>query len=356
VTNSTLYTQSIQIILANQAPSGAYVASPNFPNYRYCWYRDATYTAYAMDLVGQADSANRFYAWAAQAILAHADRAQRAVMLARQGAELDGKAVLHTRYTLDGKEAAGDEWPNFQLDGFGTWLWGLAEHARINPQGLTSEMKKAARLTADYLEALWRRPCFDCWEEFNNQIHPYTLAAIYGGLHAYTRLSGEDYQPTLEAIRIFVQTEAGRDGYFVKHLGTSMVDASLLGVAVPYRLVPPGDQRMAATVQRIAADLQNGGVHRYPEDTYYGGGEWVLLAGWLGWYYAETGQLTAAKELLEWIELQAAPDGSLPEQVPQHLIDPGSYQPWVARWGPIANPLLWSHAKYLILHHALQLA
>jgi len=28
-------------------------------------------------------------------------------------------------------------------------------------------------------------------------------------------------------------------------------------------------------------------MHRYADDTYYGGGEWVLLATWLGWYYVE---------------------------------------------------------------------
>ena len=30
----------------------------------------------------------------------------------------------------------------------------------------------------------------------------------------------------------------------------------------------------------------NGGVYRYREDVYYGGGEWILLSAWLGWYYS----------------------------------------------------------------------
>jgi len=45
--------RSIDIILQNQASSGAYLASPNFPNYRFCWFRDGSFTAYAMDLIGE---------------------------------------------------------------------------------------------------------------------------------------------------------------------------------------------------------------------------------------------------------------------------------------------------------------
>ena len=34
----------------------------------------------------------------------------------------------------------------------------------------------------DYLAALWQLPCYDCWEEFPDRVHPHTLAAIYAGL------------------------------------------------------------------------------------------------------------------------------------------------------------------------------
>lgn len=78
-----------------------------------------------------------------------------------------------------------------------------------------------------------------------------------------------------------------------------------------------------------------------------------MLAGWLGWYYAEVGEYNRAQELLTWMEAQADAKGYLPEQVPASLIDPAFYTPWLERWGPIAKPLLWSHAKYIILYHAL---
>jgi GH15 family glucan-1,4-alpha-glucosidase len=94
-------------------------------------------------------------------------------------------------------------------------------------------------------------------------------------------------------------------------------------------------------------------VHRYLADTYYGGGEWLLLSAWLGWYYAEQGQREKAVSLLRWIEAQADDEGNLPEQVSTHVLAPQCLATWKARWGPIASPLLWSHAMYLILRRAL---
>ena len=56
-----LYRRSIQIILENQSGSGAYIASPHFPTYHYCWFRDGAFCAYAMDLAGERESAARFH-------------------------------------------------------------------------------------------------------------------------------------------------------------------------------------------------------------------------------------------------------------------------------------------------------
>jgi GH15 family glucan-1,4-alpha-glucosidase len=346
---SSLSERSVEIILRNQGSSGAYVASPNFPTYQYCWFRDGSFIAYAMDLAGQAGSAARFHAWAAGAIIARADLVRRAVQKARRGEPLTGLDILHTRYTLDGQEAPGEAWPNFQLDGFGTWLWALGEHARLDGGALPPACLLAAGLVADYLAALWTQPCYDCWEEFPDKMHAHTLAAIYGGLHAYSRLADTDLAPTLTAIRRFIFDHLRLDGRFVKYAGSTAVDASLLGLATPYRVVEPGHPIMRATVAQIEADLDcGGGLHRYAADTYYGGGEWVLLTAWLAWYYAELGDVAKAQVALAWVEAQADERGQLPEQVPGNLNDPSFLRPWQARWGAIASPLLWSHAEYLI--------
>lgn len=349
-----LLNKSIQIILHNQSPSGAYLASPDFPTYHYSWFRDGAFIAYAMDLVGEHASAARFHDWAAGVVNQHAKVARRAVRLAKNGEPLGANDFLHTRYTVGGEEAGGEEWPNFQLDGFGTWLWALGEHLCQTGSALPPAWRQAAGLAADYLAALWQRPCFDCWEEYPEHVHPHTLAAIYGGLQGHAALSGHDHHGTLHDIAEYLQKRAITGGHFVKYIGSDTVDASLIGLATPYRVVDPVDPLMRQTIACIESTLvRGGGVHRYPADSYYGGGEWVLLAAWLGWYYCEIGEFDRARSILAWIEAQADENGHLPEQVPLTLNDPNNYLPWVRRWGPVANPLLWSHAKYIILRAKL---
>ena len=50
-----------------------------------------------------------------------------------------------------------------------------------------------------------------------------------------------------------------------------VVDASLLGLAIPYALVTSDDVRMQASVARIEADLhrKGGGLHRYAWDSLW---------------------------------------------------------------------------------------
>ena len=345
--------QSISIILEHQAPSGAYIASPNFGNYDYCWFRDSAYIAYAMDLHGEHESAARFHAWATRVIGPRAEVVERAVSKIQAGESLGERDILHTRYTVDG-EASGNDWPNFQLDGFGTWLWSLREHVRLSGTALTPAQRGVAALIVDYLSSLWRQSCFDLWEEFPQEVHAYTLGTIYGGLRSYALLTSEDVGRTLAEIHRTLTSDLVHAGRFVKFLGTEQVDASLVGLTTPHRVVEPTDGRMQATIQSIERDLRRGGgVHRYAGDTYYGGGEWILLTAWLGWYYAECGDYESARSLLTWVEAQADEAGALPEQIPQTLNEPAQLEAWHRKWGESARTLLWSHAMYLVLVHAL---
>ena len=108
--------------------------------------------------------------------------------------------------------------------------------------------------------------------------------------------------------------------------------------------------QMKDALRAVARDLDaDGGVHRFTADVFYGGGQWILLSALLGWNLAVAGDTAGAWRLLRWIADQATPDGDLPEQVAHHLLHPGSRDEWIARWGTVATPLLWSHGMYLIL-------
>lgn len=110
------------------------------------------------------------------------------------------------------------------------------------------------------------------------------------------------------------------------------------------------EQIIINTISEIENTLYwNGGVHRYPEDTYYGGGEWPLLSCWLGLYYLEIKEIDKAEHIIEWVESQVNPNGELPEQILGHTNKPEHIIEWENKWGQVATPLLWSHAMYLIL-------
>lgn len=350
-----LFWRSAEIIERSQAPSGAFPACPTFPTYRYSWFRDGAFIAHGLDAAGRHGPAEAFHRWAASTILRHQEEAQAAV--SEPPWEGQPARFLHTRYTVEG-EAGEEEWSNFQLDGLGAWLWSLAEHVRHSGRQPSEPELEAQRLVVGYLDALWQRPCYDLWEEFPEERHTYTLGALAGGLQAAGRWE-ERAGLLAERIRREIH-ELGTDGRaFVKFLGRSGVDASLVGLGTPYEIVGPDHPLYVETLRRIREELRGplGGLRRYPQDTYYGGGEWVLLTAWWGWQQARAGQLGPAREALRWVEAQADPEsGELPEQVGGETLDPARHAEWVERWGPPARPLLWSHAMHLILVQALRKA
>lgn len=371
-----LVQRSIEIILANQAASGAYVASPNFPTYHYCWLRDGSFIAYAVDRTGEHASARRFFEWVDRTICSYDHKVDLIEQALANGHTLSDGDFLHTRYTLDGKEGVDTGWGNFQIDGYGTWLWALAEHVAANPDpDWLRGLAPSIRITVRYLCMVWRLPNYDCWEENPEYIHPYSLGAVYGGLHSVRRLAlaaGLDLDQeladrTADEIRNFVTRYGTAQGKLVKHiqpgdlhaeprpLPSTGVDSSLIALGTPYGLLASDHPFLRETMGWIERDLHRpgGGVYRYREDTYFGGGEWILLAAWLGWHYARTGEPEKAAALSAWIETQADAAGNLPEQVSEHVLAPEYYPIWLERWGPVATPLLWSHAMYLVLRSEL---
>lgn len=345
-----LLQRSIDVIRAGQSPTGAYIASPNFATYHYSWLRDGAFIAYGMDRAGQHDSARAFHGWIDRTLSCLAHKVELLEARAAAGEEIHPSEWLHCRYTLDGHEGT-DEWGNFQLDGYGAWLWSLCEHAWMTGNvALLAEFKATIDLVVRYLTAFWDRPNYDSWEEHGDHVHPSTLACLYGGLKA---INLHRHDPAIDRtaaeIKAYVLDHFVHDGRLTKFADGRSVDANLLWVAVPFGLLDPQDPIMVETVAELERRCVTGGVHRYPEDTYYGGGEWLLLTAWLGWYYLQVGQGARAVELLRWIEEQADENGDMTEQVSVRVNAPDMVQPWVERWGPVAKPLLWSHAMYLVL-------
>jgi GH15 family glucan-1,4-alpha-glucosidase len=296
--------RSVDVIHEGQASSGAYVACPTFEPYRFCWLRDGSFIADAMSRVGDVDSAEAFHAWVTRVVLARRDRER-----------------LDARYTLDGDDDTG-EWPHLQHDGWGLWLWALREHS-LRHRCDTEPYAEAAEHVASYLVHVMHEPCTDWWEE-RVGIHAATLACLGAGL---------------ESDELKAQALARAD----ERVDASLLALDFLGVPAPH------------LVRRVEHELVSpgAGIHRHLEDTYYGGGEWLLLTAFLGLTQLGEGRSREAAAALEWVAGHAVEDGLLPEQSQDHLLSPSTWGFWVAKWGPPPCPLLWSHAMYLTLAHEL---
>lgn len=289
ISTTELRRRSVETILAGQSREGGYVASPTFPPYAFSWLRDGSFIADAMSRVGELESAEAFFGWAARIV--------------EDGLGFDA------RYTLDGRPDES-EWPHRQPDGWGLWLWAMRTHCARH--GRPHRWGTAAAATERHLQAVREQPCVDWWEE-REGVHAATLACIAAGLDDDLDLSAA--VDRLDASLLVLP-----------FLGFGPVDVS--------PLVSPG-----------------GGVHRHLDDTFYGGGEWLLLTAMLGLAEPER-----ATECLAWVEAHANADGTLPEQSQDHLLAPHMLQPWIDKWGPPPCPLLWAHAMFLTLAHEVESA
>jgi isomaltose glucohydrolase len=351
----SLVRHSVAVIEKNQAKTGAYIASPAFPVYRYCWFRDGAFIADAMSRAGRVTSAEAFFGWCARILTDRAGMIREQIEARRRGEPIATSELLHCRYTVDGSEAP-EEWWNFQLDGYGGWLWALGQHAQRHAVQV-DRYAQATALCAQYLTAFWAEPSYDWWEENTGHQHTSTLAAIAAGLRAAAASELLDAQLRADAsgaaneIASEVRTRAVSAGRLTKWLDGDGIDASLVACATPFRLFEPDDSLVIETVRMIEQTLRTaeGGVHRHPDDSYFGGGEWLLLSAFLGWYYQDVGRVEDARAQLDWIVAQATANGDLPEQVDTNMLVPEAKETWEQRWGSVATPLLWSHAMLLTL-------
>lgn len=354
-----LLTRSRDVILSLQLPNGAFPASPTFSAYQgYCWFRDGAFIADGLSADGSVDSPTAFFSWCATVLDRYTPQIEEIIARAEAGDPVPGSQMLPARYTFDGGLGA-DDWTDFQLDGYGTWIWALDEHVRrhgVDP----SPFAAAVAITVRYLLSSWQRSCYDWWEEHAEQVHVSTLGCIVAGLRSAVSLGVLDDVLASRAaqgaddVLAFILERGVHDGRLVKWIGNPDVDASLSALFAPLRVFDPASDLATETLAAIGRDLEvDGGVYRFRADTFFGGGRWPLLSCFKGLAHAARGEREEAQRLLAWAVAQATDTLDLPEQVSDRLLDPSMEEYWINRWGPVATPLLWSHAMVLRLNAEL---
>jgi GH15 family glucan-1,4-alpha-glucosidase len=334
--------RSVESILRLQSDNGAIIASPDFTQYHFCWLRDASFIAYALDRAGEHEASARYHSWVNSAVRGIADVIDGVIAKRVQGEDLSPLEMPPARFALDGSTVI-DDWPNFQIDGYGTWLWSLGQHLNVTEAArVPDELRDSVQRVAHYLSTFAFSNCWDVWEENGDAQHTSTLASVYGGLTSAGRLLGDaQYVKRADEVRA--------------RLVDGDVDASTLWLTSPFGVVEANDEYFAKTVLLIEDRLTlKGGIRRYPTDVYFGSGAWPVLTGTLGWHYVSVGNFEGAERCREWIASHFDESGRLGEQFDGEERDYEHYHEWVLRWGLPAQDLAWSHAMFVILSLELE--
>jgi len=360
------FNRSLLILpLLSDPKEGSFVAAPEFDpefelsgGYGYCWNRDAAETVLALLNAGYPDFCVRFFRWC------------------RKTQMSDGS--WFQRYWLDG--SLGSSWGNFssstQIDETGSTLFAMDGYYRsLEPALRTAFLNEIWPSVLPAAEYLMRRsigglhqPCTCIWESYKG-IFTYTSAAIYGGLTGAASMAagyGEQELANrwLERARLIKEATIREfwlpEGYFARGMVDGRldpeIDASILGVFVPFNMLSAEDEKeremILSTIRSIEKKLGapvNGhiGIKRYENDNYIEGNPWVVTTLWLSkallalagtehrrgddehcWkMWAE------ALEYIKWSLKGTTSAGLLPEQVDKHTGRPA--------W---AIPLSWSCA------------
>lgn len=265
----------------NCAPTGAIIAAPttSLPeivggdanwDYRYCWVRDATLALEALSLVGHDEMAQGFRDFIMRSSAGHADELQ--VMYGAYGErrlpeyELDLEGWRDSRPVRVGNAAARQ----VQLDVYGhlvdaAQLW----HRRGEAGKIDDDEWRFLASVVERAIDNWERPDSGIWElrgEPQHHVHSKLMVwvAVDRGIrlveeHGVDHVDLDRWKRARHDIRSTIES-SGLDPtgeHFVQYFGATVVDASLLKLALT-GFVDANDPRMVATVERIRRDLSCG--------------------------------------------------------------------------------------------------
>jgi len=308
-------------------------------DYRYCWLRDSYYVLGALRLLGHFEERERFVQFLLDVAGGTPDLALRPLY------RVDGRCDLdeHLLETWPGYEGNGPvrvgngAAEHLQNDVFGELVLGLAPvflDRRFQAEQTPAVLDLLVRLARKGVAAAGT-PDAGIWE-YRTEWVPQTFSSLMGWAAA-DRMRGVAalHAPSLEsefasaAARIREELEARawnqERGCFVGSYGGADLDASLLQMA-PLRFLPPGDPRLAATVDAISRDLgEQGWIQRYRLDDGFGRPEvaFVLCTLWYVEALATLGRHAEAEKVLARSLSALSPLGLLSEDV-----DPRGLRQW----------------------------
>jgi GH15 family glucan-1,4-alpha-glucosidase len=320
-------------------PTGATVAAlttslPETPggernwDYRYTWMRDSTFTLQALHYLNLDWEADEFMQFVAD--LEPNDDGALQIMYG-----IDGRRDLteSTRDDLSGYAGArpvrvgNGAFDQRQNDVFGSVLDSILLHTRRS-QRLPRRLWPIVQAQAGCATAVWREPDQGIWEARGAPQHYVSSKLMcWVALDRASKVAAIRGDPeregtwraTADEIKADILEHGVKDGVLRQHYGTDALDASTLLAAV-FGFLPPGDERLRASVDAIARDLtEDGFVLRYrtgeTDDGLSGKeGSFLICSFWLVSALAVVGEMQAARDLMEKLLSVASPLGLYAEE------------------------------------------
>jgi GH15 family glucan-1,4-alpha-glucosidase len=321
-------------------PTGATVAAlttslPETPggernwDYRYTWMRDATFTLQALHFLNLDWEADEFMQF-----VADVEPTKDGSLQIMYG--IDGRRDL-TESTLDeltGYEGArpvrigNGAFDQRQNDVFGSVLDSILLHTR-RAQRLPRRLWPLVESQAECAIKVWRDPDQGIWEARGAPQHYVSSKLMcWVALDRAAQLAeirgdqdrAKGWRETADEIKSdILEHGVSMRGVLRQHYETDSLDASVL-LAAMEGFLPPGDERLHATVLAIADELtENGFVLRYRTEETDDGlsgkeGTFLICSFWLVSALAIVGERQRARDLMERLLRIASPLGLYAEE------------------------------------------
>ena len=322
-------------------PTGALVAAlttslPETPggernwDYRYSWVRDSTFALWGLHILGFDREAFNFMSYLG-ALYAEAGPDPQIMFGIGGERELTERTIPYlTGYKGARPVRVGNgAWNQRQNDVYGAMLDSVYIHTRARRTRLPEGFWQVIHDQVEGAVESWRQPDRGIWEVRGEPKHFVSsklmswVALDRGARLAHERgetADAERWEHEAEAVREDMIVHGLKDGVFRQHYETDALDASNLMFPL-VRFLPPGDERVRASVLAINDGLtENGFVLRYRVEETDDGlsgkeGAFLICSFWLVSALSEIGERSKAKELCQSLLAHASPLNLYSEEI-----------------------------------------